>query len=291
MTDRSASISTYGTSYKRWTVFFPAQLRQDTQLLYAFVREADEYVDSNQRDHTQAQLELDTMLQAFHSAHQWIPTWRKLTDEFAILCNQKSINPDRVDAFFFAMKQDTIPVSYNTYQQVQQYMYGSAEVIGLMMCQLIWYDITKQDEVFRTAKLLWEAMQFTNFLRDIQEDREELGRIYMPSDHLSTYNLSHTLMKQYLIDKKPVDTAWKEFMQSQVARMRLLYVEANTGIKHLNTSWRFGVYLASKLYEWILDVIENNHYDVFKQDCHTSKIQKFFLFTKAITTYGFSKFS
>lgn len=291
MTDRSASISTYGTSYKRWTIFFPKQLRHDTQLVYAFVREADEYVDSNQRDHTQAQQELDIMLEAFHSAYQWTPTWRKITDEFAILCNQKNIDPNRVDAFFSAMKQDTFPVSYDTYEQVQEYMYGSAQVIGLMMCQLIWYNISKQDEVFRTAKLLWEAMQFTNFLRDIQEDREDLGRIYMPSDHLSKHNLSHTLMKQYLIKKKPVDIEWKEFMQSQVARMRLTYLEANTWIKYLNSSWRFGVYLASKLYEWILDVVEKNQYDVFKQDCHTNKLQKFFLFSKALVTYGFSKLS
>lgn len=288
MTDRSPSITHYGTSYKRGTLFFPKQLRLNTQLLYAFVREADEYVDSNQRDHLQANQELDAMQQAFHSAYWWSSTWRILTDEFATLCHTKNIDSKWVDAFFDAMRKDTVAQTYRTYHDVQQYMYGSAEVIGLMMCQLIGYDISKQDEVFRTARLLGEAMQFTNFLRDIQEDREELGRIYMPQDHLNNHNISQTILKHYTTKQRKVDDQRISFMRSEIARMRLLYIEANSGIKYLNNSWRFWVFLASKLYEWILDVIENNIYDVFTKDCHTSKLMKFRCFIWASCTYATS---
>lgn len=288
MSDRSASIIHYWTSYKRWTLFFPRQLRHNTQLLYAFVREADEYVDSNQRDHHQATCELNTMQHAFHEAYEGNSTWRRLTDEFATLCIVNKINPQWVDAFFDAMRNDTIAQTYSTYSDVQEYMYGSAEVIGLMMCQLIGYDITMQVEVFRTAKLLWEAMQYTNFLRDIQEDYQQLWRIYMPQDRLNAHNLSHTLLKKYTNKQYAVDTSWKSFMSAEIARMRLLYAEANTWIKYLNTSWRFGVYVASKLYEWILDVIESNNYDVFTKDAHTSKFKKLQCFIWASLTYATS---
>lgn len=286
MTDRSPSISHYGTSYKRGTVFFPKHLRLDTQLLYAFVREADEYVDSNQRDHHQANQELYAMQQAFHLAYWWTNTWRLLTDEFALLCHTKSINPKRVDAFFDAMRDDTVAQTYSTYKDVQKYMYGSAEVIGLMMCQLIGYDTTMQDEVFRTAKLLGEAMQFTNFMRDIQEDWEELWRIYMPQDFLNKSNISQTILKQYCIKTRYSDTQRRDFMKSQIARMRILYTQANIWIRYLDNSWRFWVFLASKLYEWILDVIEENNYDVFTKDCHTSKFMKFKKFIWALLSYA-----
>jgi phytoene synthase len=159
-----------------------------------------------------------------------------LTDEFATLCHTKDINPQWIDAFFDAMREDTVAQTYSTYTDVQHYMYGSAEVIGLMMCQLIGYDITMQDEVFRTAKLLGEAMQFTNFLRDIQEDREDLGRIYMPQDHLNTHDISQTILKQYTTRQRAVDNQRISFMRSEVARMRLLYNEANSGITYLNKS-------------------------------------------------------
>ena len=287
MSDRSSSISKYWTSYKWWTLFFPKQLRLETQLLYAFVREADEYVDSNQRDHIQAKEELAIMQEAFHTAYAWSPTWRHLTDEFAALCHLRHIDINRVDAFFGAMIQDTTPSSYQTYSDLQWYMYGSAEVIGLMMCQLIGYDHFNQQEVFRTAKLLWEAMQYTNFLRDIQEDREELWRIYLPENILSDYDLSHTILKQYLTNQKQFAEQRTTCMCDEITRTRALYREANQGIRYLNSSWRFGVYLASKLYEWILDVIEANEYDVFTKDCHTSKLQKMLLFTKASFTYAF----
>jgi phytoene/squalene synthetase len=66
-------------------------------------------------------------------------------------------------------------------------MYGSAEVVGLMMCKLIGYESEQEAEVFRTACLLGEAMQYTNFLRDIQEDYVEHGRIYMPLERLQQH--------------------------------------------------------------------------------------------------------
>lgn len=287
MSDRSPSITQYWTSYKRGTVFFPSVLRAETQLLYAFVREADEYVDSNQRDHHHAQQELDTMQQSFHDAYAGRPTGRALTDEFAQLCHQRSIETEWVDAFFSAMYTDTTPRSYQTYTELQQYMYGSAEVIWLMMCQLIGYTNSQQQEVHKTAKFLGEAMQYTNFLRDIKEDREELGRIYIPQDLLSQHNLSHSLLQQYLVDKKPIDSHREKFMQSEIARIRTLYTEANKWITHLHTRWRIGVYLASRLYAGILSKIEQNKYDVFGQDAHTSSRDKAIIWTKSLLTYPF----
>lgn len=66
-----------------------------------------------------------------------------------------------------------------------------------MMCELIGYDCDQQDEVYRTATLLGEAMQYTNFLRDIREDYLDYGRIYIPADRLAVYDLTHDDVIQF----------------------------------------------------------------------------------------------
>jgi 15-cis-phytoene synthase len=92
-----------------------------------------------------------------------------------------------MDAFWEAMGNDLKTMRYDSYEQLQSYMYGSAEVVGLVMCDLIGYDAEHREETLAGARKLGEAMQLTNFLRDVAEDWNELGRIYMPSDDLSRF--------------------------------------------------------------------------------------------------------
>jgi 15-cis-phytoene synthase len=102
-----------------------------------------------------------------------------LITEFVTLAKKYTFERSRIEAFFDAMRMDTHSDRYETYEQLQTYMYGSAEVIGLMMTQLIGYKGEKE-QVFWYAKKLGEAMQYTNFLRDVCEDRRDHGRVYMP---------------------------------------------------------------------------------------------------------------
>ena len=81
---------------------------------------------------------------------------------------------------------------YETYEQLECYMYGSASVVGLMMCHLIGFTDPAHEETAKAyATELGNAMQLTNFLRDVREDYEDLGRIYIPTDILQDHGLSH----------------------------------------------------------------------------------------------------
>ncbi len=283
---RKQSMSQFWTSYKWWTLFFPKELKEQTYLLYAFVREADNFVDDKNLSWKEANKKLLTMQKHYHDSIKWkYEHWNTLCKEFAQLCIIKDIPTSWVDDFFAAMLADTKESYYKSYKSLQTYMRWSAEVVWLMMCKLIWYDPHQEEEVFRTAKLLWEAMQYTNFLRDVLEDWMLYWRIYMPSDRLQKYDCNHECIKRFCEWNK-INSSRETFMAQQISLTKELYKEANTWIKLLNKQGRFAVQIASTLYEWILDRIRVNTYDVFTKDCHTSKFDKFWLFLKALVIHA-----
>ena len=102
--------------------------------------------------------------------------------------------------------------------------------------------------MFRTARLLGEAMQYSNFLRDIHEDYTDLARIYMPEQKLRDFNISHCLLVDY-IQGKPLDDTREKFMAAQILHTKNLYEEANKGIQLLDPKGRRAVKYASRLYE------------------------------------------
>jgi 15-cis-phytoene synthase len=105
-------------------------------------------------------------------------------------------------------------------------MYGSAAVIGLMMCQVM--GVT-DDRAFPYAHKLGDAMQMTNFLRDIREDFIELDRIYLPEQDLKKYNLTHRDIIDFCKNENKnleKQVQFKEYMQVQIVAIRSMYREA-----------------------------------------------------------------
>lgn len=274
------------TSYKRGTIFFPKELKEQTYLLYAFVRKADDIVDDMTMPWTQAKKNLLAMKQSFHTAYQWWWNEWELCTEFAQLCHDTAIPIERVDSFFDAMVADCSESFYKTYKELQHYMVGSAEVVWLMMCKIIWYNPTEEKEVFFHARLLWEAMQYTNFLRDIKEDRLQYNRLYMPLDRLQQFDCSHDMVRRFCEGADCNDSRDK-FMAHQIITTKELYDTANKWIKKLNKKGRFAVLVASHMYEAILDKVWKNQYDVFNRDAHTTKLEKFTVFMR--TLFGYDK--
>jgi phytoene synthase len=109
------------------------------------------------------------------------------------------------------------------------------------------------------AEKLGYAMQLTNFLRDIKEDKEKRGRVYMPQDELARFADDHVA-----------------FMKFQIARADAIYDEANKGIPLLDARGRFAVRAASDLYRAILRKIEQQNYDVTHR-ARTSFVEKIFI--------------
>jgi len=278
------SMEKHGTSYKRGTIFFPKELKENTYLLYAYVRRADNVVDDSWVAGHEAKKELFRLHQLFHAVYGGEKTDDSLTQEFSQLCHDYEIPTDWVDSFFEAMIADCSESFYQTYEQLQHYMVGSAEVIGLMMCKLIGYDKTEEEEVFTHARLLGEAMQYTNFLRDVKEDWLMHNRVYMPLDRLQEFDCNHECVKRFC-EWADINESRERFMAAQINSCTEQYIEANKWILKLNKQWRFAVLVSSRLYQAILDKIRRNQYDVFNRDAHTTKFEKFTVFMKTLFSH------
>jgi len=265
----------FGTSYYYATLFFPKEIQNAVMQLYKLVRIPDQIVDEIQpwtdykKHYIQAKEQLQelqwTIIQAIQENNTQHPQWW----ETATLFKQYNIQLTYLEDFFKAMIQDCDIHRYNSYTQLQWYMYGSAEVVWLMMCDIL----QAPTHALPAARLLGEAMQYTNFLRDIYEDYAEYWRIYMPSDKLQEHHLTHNDIIHFC-QTKQINSDFKAFMQEQITHCRQLYRQANQGIMLLPEHAHLPVLLASKLYEAILDKIEMIQYNVFADSARTDKRQK-----------------
>lgn len=261
----------FGKSYYFATRFFPKPQREATYALYAFFRLPDDVVDVALTNGAQAKKELEHWTElwknALATAHvkegdadlQLLRYIARVFETYKI--------PQRYSfEFLDAMMQDCSKKKYQTYAELRAYMYGSASVVGLMMTHVIGYSDQK---AFEHAKALGEAMQLTNFLRDIGEDWTLRGRVYLPVEDLKRFGVSQEDIAQ--ANKTP---EFVRLLQFEIERARALYAKAEVGIRYLSPSGRVAVRVASALYAGILDAIEAQNYDVFGKRAKTSLLRK-----------------
>lgn len=271
----SQIMQRFGTSYYYATLFFPQDIQEAVMELYKLVRIPDQIVDEiqpwqNKKTHyTQAKTKLQQLQKTILSTIQNNDSRHPKRWATAKLFHDYKIHTSYIQDFFSAMIQDCDIHRYDSYTQLQWYMYGSAEVVWLMMCDIL----QAPSESLPAARLLGEAMQYTNFLRDIYEDYNEYDRIYMPQDRLREYNLTHTDIIDFCKTKK-ISKDFENFMKEQIKHCRQLYKQANAWIPLLPDHAHLPVLLASKLYEAILDKIESINYNVFAHSARTDKRQK-----------------
>lgn len=265
----------YGTSYFFATQFFPEETRKAIYAIYAFARIPDEIVDDpNSGGKADVIAKLD----------KWRLDWVEAMDEgwsddpvlAAIVHTFKKyqIPQSEGDAFLRSMFMDEERSSYENYDELTEYMYGSAGVIGLMVTRIIGFS---SNSAFQYALKLGYAFQLTNFLRDIREDAEDLGRIYMPRDEMQRFSLR----ERDILEKK-IDQRFVDFMKFQISRNKQIYREALPGIDLLNWKGRFAVRISYVLYKAILTEIEKSNYDVYSHRARTNFTQKLMLSLKAL---------
>lgn len=269
----------HGKSYYAAARFFPKDLQEATYALYAFFRLPDEIVDTEKGESATMRRKLQDFESRFMEAVDGhVPEGND--EESSVLraasavFRKYSIPKSYAEAFMSAMVQDTETVRYETYAALEAYMYGSAAVVGLMMSYCIGY---RSDAALPYAKKLGEAMQLTNFLRDIREDLEERGRIYVPEEDLRTFGVT----EEDLLAHK-VTPEFRSCMEFEIARARKLYQESEAGIALLDPRGRVAVWAARELYAAILKKIEDQGYDVFAQRARTSGTEKMWYLMKAI---------
>lgn len=265
----------YGTSYYFATQFFPTEVRRAIYAVYAFARIPDEFVDDPKlTDKSEAVSKLnkfrDEWLTAVKTGIGNNPVMQAIVHTF----QKYQIPISDGEAFLKSMFMDAEKFTYQNYSELEEYMYGSAGVIGLMVTRIVGYS---SEDAFKYALKLGYAFQLTNFLRDIRQDCQELERIYMPLDELAQFDLTAEDIKNQVLDKRFID-----FMKFQIARNREIYRESLDGVPLLKWRGRLAVKISYVLYKGILREIERAGYNVFKGRVRTNFRQKLWLSAKAL---------
>lgn len=268
----------HGKSYYFATRFFPKHLREATWILYAFFRVPDEIVDNP--THTKPE-EITTALDS------WIDEWRRVyhgaeTTDPVLRATKHVFDTYHIpyeysESFLTAMKADITVSRYQNYRELEYYMYGSAAVVGLMMTHIIGFS---EPRTLPYAKALGEAMQLTNFLRDISDDYITRNRIYLPAKDMEQFDVTEQTIKQ-----KKVTPQFVSLMKYEIDRARSLYTESEKGIPLLHPHGRFAVWIARVLYSEILTEIEHANYDIFSKRVRVSGWKKLWLVVNTYPTY------
>ncbi len=242
----------HGRTYSIASFFFPQKTRENVYALYAFVRTLDDKVDEKHEDDAEIKKYFDEKRNEI-MAHQ---SNDDAIMPFITMCKLLHIQEIYPMTFINAMENDLYVIRYDSFSTLEEYMYGSAYVIGIMLGNIM----RVPKKYIPNAGLLGNAMQLTNFLRDIGEDLDR-GRIYIPQEYLKMFGVSETMLQKRMVNKSFI-----ELYAFLIKKNREMYMEANKGIKSIPSfRSRIAVSLASLLYEKILDKIEAKQYKIFNE--------------------------
>lgn len=216
----------YSTSFNSAIKLLHKDLRTPVYNVYGFVRFADEIVDTF-HDYEKATLLAEFKTETYNAIERGI-SLNPILHSFQLTVNEYKIPIDLINAFFHSMEMDLSKSSYN-FDAYKEYIYGSAEVVGLM-CLYIFCEGDKKtyDHLKPYAQSLGAAFQKVNFLRDVKSDYQQLSRIYFPGVDFNNFTGS---MKNKI----------EEDIESD-------FTNAYQGILQLPVKARFGVYVAYKYY-------------------------------------------
>lgn len=264
----------YAKTFYPSTLLMSKPKRRAIWAIYAWCRLTDELVDGSEAGITTPET-LDRWEQQLESVFAGEP----VDDPDVALVDalqRFSIDIEPFRDMIAGQRMDLYRSRYKTFEELHLYCYRVAGTVGLMSTSVMGVDTKQyvtpwnQDAYVPTqqAIALGIASQLTNILRDVGEDSRR-GRIYLPLDELALFNYT----EQDLINGV-VDERWRELMRFQIQRARKFYREAEKGISYLSPEVRWPVWAALMLYSQILDVIEQNDYDVFTKRAYVPTPRK-----------------
>lgn len=226
---------TYSTSFSSAVKMLAPSIRQDIYNIYGFVRFADEIVDSF---HDFDKKELFSLFEIeLENAFKHKISLNPILNSFQHTVNKYQIPSELIDAFMKSMKLDLSKKEYKTTEEYIEYIYGSADVVGLMCLKVfVNGDENKYNELKNSAMRLGSAFQKVNFLRDLKADFEELNRTYFPNTDLSQ------------LDETSKLAIIKEIEEDFDAGFE--------GIRKLPIEAKFGVYTAYVYYKKLLSKLK-----------------------------------
>ena len=228
----------YSTSFTLATKMLDSSIRQDIYNIYGFVRFADEIVDSF-HNYDKKEL-LDLFEKDLKKSIEDKISLNPILNSFQKTIHSYQIDYELVDSFLNSMKLDLNKKKYLTKKEFDQYVYGSADVVGLMCLKVFVKGNKNQYNDLRPyAMSLGSAFQKVNFLRDLKADHDGLNRSYFPNLNIDEFDEPS---KKIILDE--IDKNFRHALK---------------GIFKLPSSARFGVYTAYKYYLKLLNKLRKTH--------------------------------
>jgi len=261
---------TYSTSFSLATKMLSTSIRADIYNIYGFVRFADEIVDTF-HDYNKKEL-FENFEKAMEDAIANRISLNPILNSFQNTYHKYDIPHHLIEAFMKSMRMDLSKKKYNTFEEYQEYIYGSADVVGLMcLCVFVNGDKEKYEDLKVPAMALGSAFQKVNFLRDLKADYEVLDRTYFPNTNLM--ELDETSKKR-IVDEIKAD-----------------FSVGYTGIVKLPDEAKFGVYTAYKYYNKLLKKLQSTPpLEIKNTRIRVSNYQKFGLLAQSYVNYKLQLF-
>lgn len=275
----------FGSNYALATRLFSKDVREATLIFYAFVRYADELVDNPEQT---------IPGKTHHNISDFNRDWRELVGDKDL--EKEHLHPILRSTYWLfvkydipfeysfdfleAMVSDTDTVEYETYADLERYMWGSASIVGHVMTYIIQYHDTR---AFDAARALGEAMQLTNFLRDIDEDMQDRNRIYLPQKDMQMFGITTEMIQQ----QNMTDELYN-LIQFYINKIEQLYKKGEEGIKLLHRNGRLPVLVASRIYGYNVKILKRRNLNPFlKPKIRVSGFRKIIILLHSYIVYVF----
>ena len=258
----------YSTSFFKAVNLLSPTIQQDIHNIYGFVRFADEIVDTF-HEHNQEEL-LNQFEKDFYGALKVGISLNPILNSFQKTVLKYNIDISLVDAFMRSMKMDLYKTQYTTKEEYEQYIYGSADVVGLMCLKVfVEGDQNLYESLKDSAMRLGSAFQKVNFLRDIKNDLDVLNRSYFPQVDLEN------------LDEPSKDGIIKEIQED--------FEAAQIGIAQLPLVAKLGVYTAYSYYfELLIKLKKTRPSKLLETRIRVNNFMKTYLFCKSYLKVKFN---
>ncbi len=258
-------IKRYSTSFYFSSSLLSKTIRQDIFNIYGFVRLADEIVDTFHEYPKQELLE-DFEKELWRSVDNKI-SLNPILNSFQHTVNKYSIPKDLINSFLDSMKMDLEKKEYNSVEEYKKYIYGSADVVGLM-CLKVFVKGSESSfsELSPFAISLGSAFQKVNFLRDLRDDSNVLNRVYFPNVDMNNFN----------------EKSKKEI----ILEIEKDFANAVKGIVKLPKNSKFAVYIAYRYYNKLLKKLKRTSSEnIVKKRIRIHNLQKFIVIARSYVKY------
>ena len=255
----------YSTSFSLAVKMLAPNIREAIYSIYGFVRFADEIVDSFHG--FDKEYLINDFENEYYKAQKNGISLNPILNSFQHTVKKYNISDDLIQSFLKSMKIDLIKSDYHSKQEYDEYIYGSADVVGLMCLKVfVNGNVEKYNELKPEAMRLGSAFQKVNFLRDLKDDNLVLNRNYFPGVDLNSFD---EISKAMIIIEIEED-----------------FRIALQGIKKLPLEAKFGVYTAFVYYKKLLKKLENTPYHkIGTERIRVSNYTKARLFANSFVTY------